>query len=138
MIIIIDTREQKPISFPGHEKVHRKLDEGDYNTPELEDKIVIERKSVEDFYGSVIQGHARFKKEILRAKDKKKKFYIFVEGSIIDIIEYAKARKMKDGVMGKIINTMTARYDLKIIECHTRVLMSSKIIETIEKELKEM
>jgi hypothetical protein len=46
MIIIIDSREQKPLSFPEHDTITRKLDEGDYNISELEDKIVDITKNV--------------------------------------------------------------------------------------------
>lgn len=136
MQIIIDTREQKPLSFPGYDKIYRKLDEGDYNIAELEDHIVIERKSITDFYGSIIQDHARFKKEILRSKEKNKKFYIFLEGSISDVLDYCRERELNPRTMGKILITMAKRYNILIIECETRVLMSKQIVKTIEKELK--
>jgi len=74
MEIIIDTREQRPLKFTGHKTIRRKLDEGDYNSPDTEHKIVLERKSLDDFYSSIIQGHARFKAEIIRAINKNKKF----------------------------------------------------------------
>jgi ERCC4-type nuclease len=135
--IIIDTREQKPLIFTDHETVTRKLDEGDYNIVELEDKIVIERKSIQDLYGSIIQGHARFKREILRAKAKNKKFYIFLEGTKTAFIRRSIIKyNIKWETLSKIINTMVTRYDLIIVECEDRELMSSKIIETIENELK--
>ena len=72
MEILVDTREKKPL-FKG---IKVKLDEGDYNTEFLKDKIVIERKSGYDLYGSIIQGHVRFADEIIRAKFKNKKFYV--------------------------------------------------------------
>jgi len=124
------------LSFTGHETLTRKLDEGDYNIAELEDKIVIERKSPQDFYSSVIQDHARFKREILRAKDKKKIFYIFIEGHIEDILKYCDSRNFKRETMNKIIATMVKRYDLSIIECRNRISMSKQILQTIENELK--
>lgn len=129
MNIIIDTREQKPLKFTGHETTRRKLEEGDYATIESEDKIVIERKSVEDFYGSIIQGHARFKREILRAQEKGKKFFIFLEGELLDVYLYCYQRNMKPETMEKIIKTMVSRYNLQIVECKNRTEMSKKIIE---------
>jgi len=133
MIIIIDTREQLPLSFTGHETISRKLDEGDYNTIELEDKIVIERKSVPDFYNSITNDHARFKREILRARDKKKPMFIFIEGTIKDVFDYTVERKYNPLTIEKIINTMIKRYELTIIECKTREIMSEKIMELMEK-----
>lgn len=129
MKIIIDTREQKPLKFPGHEIEYRKLDEGDYASEFTEDKIVIERKSVEDFYGSLIQGHQRFKREILRAIEKKKEIYIFIEGSKRDVLNYCKTRNFKEETMCKIILTMELRYNLQIVECKNRKQMSEKIVQ---------
>lgn len=119
--------------------IEQKLDEGDYNTPELEQYIVIERKSPQDFYQSITSDHARFKKEILRSKEKKKKFYIFLECSLQEFYSLNWSKRIlviKEGVLEKIVNTMIERYDLYIVECESRELMSSKILETIEKEKK--
>jgi len=137
MIIIIDTREQLPLSFTGHETFSRKLDEGDYNTTDLEDKIVIERKSPQDLYQSITSDHQRFKREIKRAIEKKKKFYIFIEGTLEDFYWLRWAKRdinMKPGTLYKIILTMKERYGLIFVECITREIMVTKIIETIEKE----
>ena len=127
--IIIDTREQKPLKFTGHETTRRKIDEGDYATELSESKIVIERKSVEDFYGSIIQGHQRFKREILRAKEKGKTFYLFLECYLLDVYMYCYQRNMKPETMEKIVTTMKSRYNLQIVECKTRKEMSKKIVQ---------
>jgi len=64
----MDTREQLPMWDPINFKViKKKLDEGDYTTEKLYNKAHIERKSPMDFYGSLIQGHKRFSREIQRA-----------------------------------------------------------------------
>lgn len=135
MKIIIDTREQKPLVFTGHKTITRKLDEGDYATEESESKIVIERKTLEDFYGSIIQGHARFKAEILRSRAKNKVFYIFLQGRIEDFISLKwsdRELKTKPETIKKMLETMIERYDLKIIECPNRTAMSKKMIELME------
>jgi ERCC4-type nuclease len=133
MNIIIDTREQKPLTFTGHETTRRKLEEGDYNTIELEDKIVIERKGLEDLYQSITHDHARFKREILRAKEKQKAFYIFIEGELEDfILNYT--RESKPITVAKILLTMVTRYDLRIVQCLTRDEMSKKIIALCEEK----
>lgn len=137
MKIIIDTREQKPLKFPGHEVIYKKLDEGDYNVEELIPYIVFERKSLQDLYGSIVQDHARFKKEILRAKDKGKIFYIFIEGTLEEFYYFKWATRlyeMKPNVLSKIINTMIERYSLIIVECDGRVDMSKKILSTIKEQ----
>lgn len=136
MDIIIDTREQKPLKFTGHKTTRRKLDEGDYNTIELEPYIVIERKSLQDLYGSIIQGHERFKAEIMRSKAKNKEFYIFLEGTIKKFVEKEWSLRYlstKPEILSKILKTMQEKYEITIIECNTRDEMSKKIIELIEK-----
>jgi len=137
LIIIIDTREQLPLSFTGHETISRKLDEGDYNCIELEDKIVIERKSIPDFYNSITNDHPRFKREILRARDKKKPMFIYIEGTIKDLYNYTVTRKYNPLTIEKIVNTMVKRYSLTIIECISRDEMSKKILELMEKWIQQ-
>jgi ERCC4-type nuclease len=139
MNIIIDTREQKPLRFTGHETVRRKLDEGDYNIEELIPYIVIERKSLNDFYSTLTSGHERFKREILRSKQpniscQEKKFYIFLEGHLEDLQQWGMRGYL---IIEKIINTMIERYKIILVECVDRESMSRQIVRTIENELKQ-
>lgn len=64
--ILIDTKEQKPYRIPG--AMFKALNTGDYSIAGLENIFAIERKTLSDFYGSITKGHARFRKEIQRAK----------------------------------------------------------------------
>ena len=137
MKIIIDTREQLPLEFTGHETINRKLDEGDYNIAELEDKIVIERKSLQDLYHSITIDHQRFKREILRAKAKGKFMYIFIEGHLNEFYSLKwtdRKLQTKPETLKKIIDTMLHRYDISFIECRSREFMVTKILGTIENE----
>lgn len=128
MEIIIDSREQKPLTFTGHKTITRKLHEGDYNIQELIPAIVIERKSLPDLYQTITTGHERFKKEILRSTGRT--FYIFIEGTLEEF--YSKRwsdrpLKIKSDTLKKIIETMVKKYNLLIIECKDRDEMSEKI-----------
>ena len=117
MRIIIDTREKLPLLFPGLEIETRKLDEGDYNIKELEDIIVVERKSLIDLYGTLTHGHTRFKKEIQRSLKKGKYIYIFVEGSEAEFysMKWAKVKlKTKPETLKKMISTMQDKYAIQI------------------------
>ena len=140
MKIIIDTREQLPLKFTGHETTRRKLEEGDYNIVELEDKIVIERKSLQDFYQSITSDHLRFKNEILRSKDKSKIFYIFLEGTLEEFFSKTWSKReldIKPETLKKIVNTMVQRYNLIIVECNTRQQMSKKIVQLCTEKTSE-
>lgn len=75
MIIVIDTREQQPATFMGHEVIRQKLDEGDYCTAallEYEQKtgnktVRIERKkSTAELANNLGKGFDRFEKELQR------------------------------------------------------------------------
>ena len=70
-ILIIDTREQDPL-FRKPPKglliVRDTLQSGDYSCKGFEDVIAIERKGLNDFYGSIGKGRDRFKRELERLR----------------------------------------------------------------------
>lgn len=66
--IVVDTREQQPLKFKGLNIISSKLECGDY-AKSIESKVVVERKSLGDFYSTLSTGFDRFKREIIRAKE---------------------------------------------------------------------
>jgi len=65
--ILIDTREQQPLSFKNSESY--KLDVGDYGvTAKDYDYTYVDRKSFGDFCGTITVGYARFCKELDRCR----------------------------------------------------------------------
>ena len=84
--ILIDTREPWPHPWEKHlpeaQFIQRGLETGDIalaGNP----SIVVERKTVSDFLGTITAGRDRFKNELKRARDLQQ-FHIIVEGSMID------------------------------------------------------
>lgn len=70
MVIVIDTREQRPWSFPPHIKVEiGTLRTGDYALKGDETNFAVERKSGDDFVGTISLGWHRFCKELNRMED---------------------------------------------------------------------
>lgn len=78
--VIVDTREQLPYTFdrmPGRVPseslavpvVVHGLPSGDYSIQDMESLIAIERKSLDDLYGSTTWGRDRFEREIERLND---------------------------------------------------------------------
>lgn len=65
--IIIDTREQTPWGFPDDEviAVRGTLTAGDYAL-DKDDRFAIERKSLDDFLGTISTGWERFNRELER------------------------------------------------------------------------
>jgi ERCC4-type nuclease len=124
-MIIVDTREQLPLWDPINFKiVRKKLDEGDYTTEKLYNIAHIERKSPMDFYGSLIQGHKRFSREIQRAIEKDLSFAIFVECTEKKFTSMkfkgAFRLKTKPATLKKIVDTFQERYPIRIVWCKNR------------------
>ena len=70
MVIVIDTREQRPWGFPPHIKVEiGTLRTGDYALKGDEANFAVERKSGDDFVGTISLGWHRFCKELNRMDD---------------------------------------------------------------------
>jgi hypothetical protein len=66
--ILVDTREQNPLKLSCKTSVS-KLDVGDYTCQNHFHNSFIERKSLEDFCGTMSQGYDRFKEEVARAAE---------------------------------------------------------------------
>ena len=142
-MIIMDTREQLPLWDPINFGVLRqKLDEGDYTTEELLEIAHAERKSPMDFYGSLIQGHERFSREIQRAIEKDLSFAIFVECTEKKFVTMkfkgACRLKMKAGTLKKIVDTFQERYPIRIIWCKNREEMRTQMLMWFAMEIAEL
>ena len=137
--IIIDTREQIPLHFDNFKTVSQKLDEGDYG---LEDEEVsgrtrIERKSVGDLYGTLsVVGHDRFVRELVRAKAKKLKMLVLVEGSFEDVYAFphlpqCKTVKASGDYIFHIMRQLIQEFpNMQFLFVKNRE-ESSKVVETI-------
>ena len=101
-MILVDTREQanqfvlkyfQENLIPYREQ---KLDEGDYAL-EGQDDIVIERKQdLLELAGNICsKDHQRFKRELLRAKEKGKKIWIVIGSKTFRKVEDVKRWKSK-------------------------------------------
>jgi ERCC4-type nuclease len=117
--IIIDSREQKPLPFRKNKEV-RGMNVGDYAC-EYEGQmlpLVFERKSGADFYGSIVKGHERFKKEWGRAKEQNLDFKIVVECSYDDFLnkkfDGGWRVKIRKDILTKILHSSIVRNDLQI------------------------
>ena len=66
MRVITDTREQSPWTFPdaGFTLIRKKLDAGDHSVEGLENRVSIERKSLDDWTGTVLRDRTRFYREL--------------------------------------------------------------------------
>lgn len=66
IMAIIDTREQKPYDLAPLSSRRGTLKTGDYSLVGLEDRVCVERKSLEDYLGVIGRGRERFERQIER------------------------------------------------------------------------
>jgi ERCC4 domain len=85
--ILIDTRENKLLSF-GCDTEIRKLDVGDYAAINNPHNIFIERKSIQDFIGSITSGFDRFSREMERAVKNDYYVIILIESKINNLFGF--------------------------------------------------
>jgi ERCC4-type nuclease len=126
MKVLVDTREQLPIFSDYHKRV--KLLVGDYSTVKLQKRFSIERKSMQDLYGSIVQGHVRFRKEMIRAENNGIKLCVFVEGTMDEFASLkfpgGSLRKMKGETLLKIVTRMSDKYNVEFVWAKNRKEMA--------------
>jgi ERCC4-type nuclease len=85
--IIVDTREQEAYSFdPGQvETLRAALPAGDYSLAGYEDRVGVERKSLQDLVGTVIHARRRFASELRRLRSLEFACVV-VEGSLAEVL----------------------------------------------------
>lgn len=67
-LLIVDTREQTPLSFRHCESVRASLQSGDYSAQGIEESFCVERKTIADLAGSLTRDRARFMRELHRLR----------------------------------------------------------------------
>jgi hypothetical protein len=121
--ILIDTREQRPLSF-GDIPVRREaLETGDYSCicddKDLRDVVVIERKSVSDLLGCIGGQRERFERELTRLAQIPFRA-IVIEGSIPDLLEATHESKLHPrAVIGSVL-AWAFKYGVAPVFCSGR------------------
>ena len=131
MTILVDTREQKP-----YWDINRTtLIVGDYTTKKLKNIYHIERKSLQDLYGTLTSGNNRFKYELFRAAYHRIEMDVFVEGSREDFIAKkfpgGKDRKFPSEGLERMVKTFEKKYFVKFFWCKSRL----DALKQVEKRL---
>ncbi|HKD69787.1 MAG TPA: ERCC4 domain-containing protein, partial [Candidatus Binataceae bacterium] len=107
LVILIDSREQRPLSF-GDIPVRRDaLETGDYSCicddKDLRDVVAIERKSISDLLGCIGGQRELFERELTRLAQIPFRA-IVIEGSIPDLLEATHESKLHPrAVMGSVL-----------------------------------
>src|SRR6516225_4829358 len=68
-VIVVDSREQEPLTFTRLQSVRGTLYSGDYSVRGLEDKFAVERKNLDDIANCCVSGNRdRFEHELHRLR----------------------------------------------------------------------
>lgn len=132
--VLCDSREQLPYSYPLMERVSLKT--GDYSVKGFEkDGITIERKTVNDIYGSLGKGRRRFENECQRMKDYKYKA-IVIEASLQELLKQPLNSQMNPKVVINSLISLSVKYDIKVWFCSNRRLARVTVLRILEKFVK--
>lgn len=120
--ILIDTREQSPFAFQGYEVVVESaaLPVGDYSLPGFEDRVSIERKSLDDLIGCLMNSNReRFERELARGRHYEL-FAVVVEATLADVSQGRYRSDMKPQAALQSLMTFQVRYRVPFMWCGNR------------------
>jgi DNA excision repair protein ERCC-4 len=119
--LVIDTREQEPYSFDPKlvAPVRRALPAGDYSIAGLERDVAVERKTLDDFVGTVIRARDRFHRELAKLGEYHRACVV-VEGTLADLLtgKYT-SRAHPESIFGSAL-AITVDYGVPVFFCSNR------------------
>ena len=126
--LIIDSMEQKPYSFRPFRKwfaviERRKLPVGDYSIGGLEDRVVVERKSLQDLFNCCSPYHSR--SAFVRSCERLSKLdfaALVIEGSLTKILRATQFSNMHPNAVFGTIQALAVRWGIQPWFAPTRVL----------------
>lgn len=141
MIIIVDSKEQRPfdLSWCDHKVKVGNLITGDYSIHGHENNklvpgvgVTIERKSLQDLYGTLGQGRDRFRREFERMADFKFACVI-IEADFHIISQNPPIRsKLKPKVVTQTIWSWMVQYRIPFIACPNREFAARATVRLLE------
>lgn len=133
LLVLVDTREQRPLSFPTLRVERTTLETADYSVRvrnfDLRDVVLVERKSVSDLVSSLGKGRDRFERELRRLATVRWPFLV-IEG---DWKELAAGTQYSGLTPRQIVSPLLAwqmKYGLHIIAAPDRA-WAARMIELV-------
>lgn len=111
--IIIDTREQAPLTFTRLPSIRGTLQSGDYSVQGCEHLFAVERKSLDDLAMSVTTERERFERELHRLRGFHFKRLMIV-GTREDIENHAYRSKATPNAILASLSAFEIRYDIPL------------------------
>jgi ERCC4-type nuclease len=121
-VITVDTREQRPFTWPNSERTS--LATGDYSirsgNRDFRERIAIERKSIDDLLSCIGQHRARFERELERLNQIQFSALV-VEASLRDVLTPGRSEIHPNAVLGSLV-AWSWKFRLPIWLCGDRRL----------------
>ncbi len=140
MKILVDSREQLPFTFEGYEVVPEVvgLPCGDYSLPGFEDRIAIERKSLDDLVGCLMgSNRERFERELARGRHYDH-FAVVVEANLSDVAQGRYRSEMTPQAVLQSLVTFQVRYRVPFMWCGNRAGAQFMTFSLLAKYLREI
>lgn len=131
--VVIDSREQQPYEFPG--SVVKGLATGDYSIQGFEDRVAIERKSLQDAYASLGGGRKRFERELQRLS-KLSYAAIVIESTLEEFLKGPAFSQMNPKAAVNSIIAWSVKYRVCVFFAGNRILGKALTYRLLEKFLK--
>lgn len=146
-IVLIDQREKLPYTFEGLQAdraagggllsvttAETLLETGDYTLSGYADRIAVERKSLDDLYGTLGQGRRRFERELERLAALRVAAVV-IEASLQDVLQHPPVlSQMSPKAVYRSILAWTIRYPtVHWLPCGCRRLAEVTTFRLLEK-----
>jgi len=130
-VVVIDSREQKPYSFPCN-MVKAGLETGDYSLLGYETRIAIERKRPEEMFLCVGKERKRFERELERFADFNYAA-IVIEGNLENLIQPSAFSTVSPKTVINSLVSWSVRFDVHVYFCGTRNLARTLTYRLLQK-----
>ena len=130
LIVAIDTREQRPWTFPASQRVT--LATGDYSARGLEHRIAIERKSKQDAYGSIGRGRERFEREWVRLGELDYAAVV-IESTLADFLQPPSRSLLHPRAAVGTLASWSVRYGVHVVFANDRRYAAAWTLKVLSK-----
>lgn len=116
--LIVDTREQTPLSFRHCESERGALQSGDYSAKGIEESFCVERKTIADLVGSLTRERARFMREMHRLRGFTNA-YLLIIGRDIELASLVAQGRANMKQIEHSLMALQARYGVHVVWVET-------------------
>lgn len=127
-VLLVDTREQKPLQFSHLPAESATLQTGDYSVKGLEESFSVERKSLADLAGSLTRERARFMRELHRLRGYQSS-YLLIIGDDMELSRLIAQGRLKLHQVEHSLRAIESRYGVHVEHAYTAE-QAARLVET--------